>query len=162
MALATSIQFVHLSVPRDISEMVRDINVASWTALGQMVMILSNAMVGFHTSYKFVEGEIFNRVFKVNCARIFLASRQLLIGPWDSRHLLDQSDGKVIHQTMTFSRVRTGCMKRSFFAYFFGCLRCERDTSQFSWACKDLVWFWKFERCLEEAKQFDPVISRVT
>ena len=48
----------------------------------------------------------------------FLASRQLLIGSQDSRHLLDQSDGKVIHQTMTFSPVRTGSMKRSFFAFF--------------------------------------------
>ena len=48
----------------------------------------------------------------------FLASRQLLIGSQDSCHLLDQSDGKVIHQTMTFSRVRTGSMKRSFFAFF--------------------------------------------
>ena len=116
MALATSIQFVHLSVPRDISEMVRDINVASWTALGQMVMILSNAMVSCHISYKFVEGEIFNRASKVIGGCIFLAS----------------SDSKVIHQTMTFSRGRTGCMKRSFFTYCFGCLRCERDTSQFS------------------------------
>ena len=80
MALATSIQFVHLSVPRDISEMVRVINVASWTALGQMVMILSNAMVGIHISYKFVEGEIFYRASKVIGACIFLASRQLLIG----------------------------------------------------------------------------------
>ena len=73
MALATSIQFVHLSVPRDISEMVRDINVASWTALGQMVMILSNAMVGIHISYKFVEGEIFYRASKVIGACIFFS-----------------------------------------------------------------------------------------
>lgn len=57
--------------------MVRDINVASWTALGQMVMILSNAMVSFHISYKFVEGEIFNRASKVIGGCIFLASRQL-------------------------------------------------------------------------------------
>lgn len=73
MALATSIQFVHLRVPRDISEMVRDINVASWTALGQMVMILSNAMVGIHISYKFVEGEIFYRASKVIGACIFFS-----------------------------------------------------------------------------------------
>ena len=98
--------------------MVRDINVASWTALGQMVMILSNAMVGIHISYKFVEGEIFYRASKVIGACIFFSVTTTFNWFLDSRHLLDQSDGKVIHQTMTFSRVRTGSMKRSFFAFF--------------------------------------------